>query len=234
MNMSAQRDRHVAGQVGCADYIGAEAEGEVARTARGPFDALVEAQHPDVGWEHVACRGSEDLAKATADLTRVRDPDERGADAARLEHDAAGSIEDVQALVQRQQGIGHPRPFVVSRDEQDRHAGRREALQWRECRFGQPGRHAAPIQQVAPVHHRVDIAGARGLEGPLEVPEEVIAAPAAGDARARRHVEAEMRVGHEQHAHVTPRTGHGPGARRRARARRRIGRQRGRRRQPDA
>jgi hypothetical protein len=44
MNMSAQGDRHVSGQVGGADDVGAEAEGEVARTTGRTFDAVMKAQ----------------------------------------------------------------------------------------------------------------------------------------------------------------------------------------------
>jgi hypothetical protein len=43
MNMSAQGDRHVGGQVGGADDVAAEAEGEVARAAGRTFDTVMKA-----------------------------------------------------------------------------------------------------------------------------------------------------------------------------------------------
>jgi hypothetical protein len=81
-----------------------------------------------------------------------------------------------------------------------------------ECRFRQPGWEAASVQEVAPVHHDIDIAAAGRREGPVEVLKEVVGAPTANDARTLGQVEAEMRVGHEQHAHATPTRAQTPGA----------------------
>ncbi len=53
------------------------------------------------------------------------------------------------------------------------------------------------------MHHDVHVAPTSGIESALEVLEEVVAAPAAHDARTGGRVEAEVRVGHEEHAHVT-------------------------------
>jgi hypothetical protein len=61
----------------------------------------------------------------------------------------------------RKQRIEHASSFVVSSDEQHGHSGRRHAFQRRECRVGQPGRHAASLQQVTPVDDHIDLAGAK-------------------------------------------------------------------------
>jgi len=58
----------------------------------------------------------------------------------------------------------------------------------------------------------------RGFERPIEILEEVVASSAADDARAGRQVEADVCVGDEQDAHVTPTRGRMPGARPRVEA----------------
>ena len=194
----------------------------------------MEAQHPDIRRHGVETCSSAHLRKPAANLVRVRQTDEGDAYSASLQHDSAWAVEDMQALVHRKQRIRHAAPFVISGNEQDRHARRRQALEWRECGFGQPGRHAASVQQVAAVDDDVDLAGARGLERALEILKEVIASPPPDDARAGGPVETEMRVGHEQDAHVTPTRAQRRGVRRPARVRRPIAVPREHRPQPDA
>ena len=59
-------------------------------------------------------------------------------------------------------------------------------------------------QQVAAMHDDICVTAMRDLERPFEVLEEVVAAAAANDARTARPVEADVGVGDEEHAHVTP------------------------------
>ena len=51
---------------------------------------------------------------------------------ARFEHDRARSVEDMQLIMQREQGVRPTSPLVISRYEQDRHTTERDALQRRE------------------------------------------------------------------------------------------------------
>jgi hypothetical protein len=63
-------------------------------------------------------------------------------------------------------------------------------------------RHTWPVEDVAAVHHEVDFARERGRERGLIVREEIVAAAPPIDARARRQVEAEVRIGEQQDAEV--------------------------------
>jgi len=58
----------------------------------------------------------------------IREPDKRDADSARLEDDAARSIEQMQVLIDCKQRIRHAAPFIILRNEQDGHARRCEAF----------------------------------------------------------------------------------------------------------
>jgi hypothetical protein len=71
--MSAQGDRHVSGQVGGADDVGAEAEGEVARTTGRTFDTVMKAQHAHIRGCGLATRSGEYLRKPTTNIVRVRE-----------------------------------------------------------------------------------------------------------------------------------------------------------------
>jgi hypothetical protein len=132
MNVPAQRHRHVQGQVGRADHIRPRAEREVSRATGRALDTLVEAQHADIHGGGAATRSSEYLRKATANIVCVWEPYERDADSACVDHDGARPIENMQVLIHRKQRIGHAAPFMIPGNEQDRHARRCEALEWRE------------------------------------------------------------------------------------------------------
>src|SRR5262245_17319196 len=101
MNMSAQGDRHVLWQVGGTDDVGAEAEGEVAGTAGRTLNTLMKAQHAHIRRCVLASRSGEHLRKPTTNIVRVREPDERHADTAGVEHNAERSVEHMQALMDR-------------------------------------------------------------------------------------------------------------------------------------
>ena len=204
MNVTAKHDSYVSRQVGRADHIGPEAKGEVPWAASRSLDALMDAQHFHVGRGDLASRGGEYFRKATTDLVRVWKSNECGAYTACLEHDASWPIEDMQALVRRQQRIRYAGPLVISRKQQDWHSGRRDAFEWRQCRFGKPGRHATSIQQVASVYDHIDLPIERGLKRPLKILKEVLAPPAPDHTRTGGQIQTKMRVGHEQYSHGTP------------------------------
>src|SRR5262245_27541426 len=113
MNMSAQRDRDVPGQVGNADHICPETEGEVPWAAGPAFNALTQAQHANISRQAVAVQGGEDLRKPATNVVRVRETHERNAYSACFEDEGARSVEDVQVVVQGQQGKGHAAAFVI-------------------------------------------------------------------------------------------------------------------------
>jgi hypothetical protein len=85
-----------------------------------------------------------------------------------------------------------------------RHACRGHLQQGGQGDLHQRRVHAAAVEQVATVHHQVDLAAQGGLEGAPEVGQEVRAAPASLHQRMQRQVEAEVRVGHEQDAQGAP------------------------------
>src|SRR5919201_3850640 len=112
VNVSAQRNRDVSGQIGGADHIRSEAEREVARATARALDALMKAQHAHIRRRVVATRSSEYLRKSTANIVRVREPDERDADSACVEDDAARPVENMQALMYCKQRIRDAASFV--------------------------------------------------------------------------------------------------------------------------
>src|SRR5438067_9276170 len=75
---------------------------------------------------------------------------------------------------------------MITGHEQNWHTSRCESLERGECRFDQPRGDAASVQQVAAVDDHIDFAGARRLEGALEVLKEVVPASAPDYSRARR------------------------------------------------
>src|SRR5437773_207551 len=76
MNVSAQHDSHVSGQVGGADYIRPEAESEIVWTTGRALYALVKAQHADVRRRVVATRLGEYPRKLTTNVVGIGEPDE--------------------------------------------------------------------------------------------------------------------------------------------------------------
>jgi hypothetical protein len=220
MNMSAQGDRHVSWQVGGTDDVGAEAEGEVARTTGRTLDTLMKAEHvyqcsrgptparcgstryrslAAAAGAHIrrcvlASRSGEHLRKPTTNIVCVREPDERHPDSACVEHDTARSIEHVQPLMDRKQRIGDAATFVIARNEQDRHSRRGKTLEWGERRLGQPCWYTTSVQQVAAVDDDIDFPSACWLQGALEILKEVIAASTSNDARPCRPIQTDVRV----------------------------------------
>jgi hypothetical protein len=102
--------------------------------------------------------------------------------------------------VGREQGIGDRRPFVVARDENDRHP----SIGHLEQRFeGHPHefrRNLRSKQEIAAVDHEIDLPATRGTEGGAGVGEEIRTATPALDTRTKRKVETEVGVGKEEDA----------------------------------
>jgi hypothetical protein len=132
-----------------------------------------------------------------------REPDQRHADSACVEHDGARPVEHTQVVMYREQGIRDAALFVVAWHEQDRHSGRRKTLEWRECRFGQPRGHVASVEQVAAVDDDIDSPCVRA-PGRARHSERSHPPSVPGDARPGRPIETDVRVRYEQHTHVTP------------------------------
>jgi hypothetical protein len=197
VNVPAQRNRYVSGQVGVADHVWTETEGEVAWPAGRSFDALMKAQNANVSGYVVAIQTSDCFRKPAANVVSVRETHERDAYSACFEDESAWLVEDVQAFVQRQQRKGHAAAFVVPRHEQNWNSRVGNALERRECRFGEPRRDAAAIQQVTAVDNHIDLAASRRFERSLEILKEVVASSSANDARATGQVKTKVCVGNE-------------------------------------
>ena len=208
VDVAAQHRCHVAGQLRARDHVGAVAEREFPGTARGSLHAVVEAEQLHVRVRCPARRGGEELAEARADVARVREPCEGDAHAPALEHDRARPVEDVEPGVQREKRVGDSPALVIAGEQQDRDPGVRDRPEGRQGGIGEPGRDAAPIQEVPRVEHRVHLPGAGGRKGRLEALEELGAAPRSRHAGTGRQVVAEVGVGEEEESHgLRPRAG---------------------------
>ena len=60
--------------------------------------------------------------------------------------------------------------------------------------------HLAPVEQVAAVHDQVYIPVEGGLQGDIEIGEEIVSAAPSLDSRAKREVKAQVRVSDQEHA----------------------------------
>jgi hypothetical protein len=110
-------------------------------------------------------------------------------------------VEDVEALVDGEERVRQPRSLVVPGHEEHGDPARGHPLERRQGSLGEPGRHAAPVVEVASVQDGVHLARERGREGELEVAEEVLSAAPALDPRPRGEVDAEVRVRDEEEPH---------------------------------
>jgi hypothetical protein len=89
---------------------------------------------------------------------------------------------------------------VVAGDEDDRHAAVGHREQGLERPDDQAGLDPAAEQQVAAVHHQVDLAAPGRGERAVEVGEEIASAMRTVRTRPRRQVEPEVGVGDEEDA----------------------------------
>jgi hypothetical protein len=164
---------------------------------------MMQAQEAYVRARRARTRFREERLEPVADVRRVREPDERDADSAGLEHEGAWSIEDVDVPVLREQRVRDAAALVVPGEEKDRDSAVRDVPERRERGVREPRRDTAPVNEVAAVEHHVDVAGPGGREGRLEALDEVAAAGVARAARSLREVVADVRVGEEEDAHGT-------------------------------
>jgi hypothetical protein len=89
---------------------------------------------------------------------------------------------------------------MISRHDEHRHAAFGDAAQRLERLIGNAFRHIWPIEDVATVHHDVDLAIECRTERRLVISEEVVATTPTTYARTQRQVETKVRIGEEQDA----------------------------------
>jgi hypothetical protein len=201
VDVAGEHGGDVLRQVGAPDHVRAVAEGVVSRPAGRPLHALVDAEQPQLGGRLVAAGGLEERSEARADVGLVREPGEGHPQAPGLEPDGARLVEHVEALLHREERKRQARPLVVPGHEEHGDAGGGDAAERRERGLGEPGRHAAPVEEVAAVDHRIDLPRERRLERLREAAEEVLPAPAPLHPRAQGQVEAEVGVREEEDPH---------------------------------
>ena len=102
--------------------------------------------------------------------------------------------------MRQEEAARHAGALVVPGHPEDVDSRVRERREPREDPLGEPGRDAAPVEEVAAVDDDVGLPRRRGPERPLEALEEVVAAPRPLDPRPRGEVEPEMRVRKEEDA----------------------------------
>ena len=91
---------------------------------------------------------------------------------------------------------------MIARHEIDRDPAGRRLDKRRHCRFDGFRRHLAAKEQIATVHHQIDLSFERRLESPAKVGEKIGAPPSPGDPRLSRQVETNVGVGNEKNSHI--------------------------------
>ena len=178
-----------------ADYVWSVAEREVRRAHGRPFDTLMEAEESDVGGLRIPLRRGQDLVKPRTNATLERESAQVHESSPNLQRESPWSIEQVDAGVGGEPGVGDSGSLVVARHHEDRDAGVRDSLQRLECLVHERCGNARVVKHVAAVHHEVDAPGQSRSEGSLVVREEVMPAPATLDPGLYGQIEAQMGVG---------------------------------------
>jgi hypothetical protein len=141
----------------------------------------------------------DDLLEFLPDIpTDVGESRQRDGNAVLLQNVSPGPVEEVEVRVLGEKAIGDLGALMISRDEVNGDALIGELLQGLQGHGHELGGNAASIQEIAAVEDAVDLAAASGIEGALEVGEEVRASSSPLDAGAERHVEPEVGVGEEE------------------------------------
>lgn len=208
VDVAAEHGGDVPRQGGAGDDVGAVAEGEVPGAAGGALHAVVQAEEAHVGCGGAGAGPGEEGRKARPDLARIGEAGEGHPDAAGGEHHGAGAIEYMEVRVEGEERVGNPPSLVVAGEQQHRDALVGEAPERGQGGVGEPGRDAAPVEQIAAVEHGVHPAVPGEGEGGLEAGE-VAGLEALHRGRPASLLVAEVRVGEEEETHGTVRGGGG-------------------------
>jgi hypothetical protein len=94
-------------------------------------------------------------------------------------------------------GKRHGRTLVVARNQDDRHPQISDLQKRFERQLHQSRRNPAAVEEIAAVHHEIDLAPSRRIEGSTGVGEEIGTLASTVDSRPKWEVETQMGVGEE-------------------------------------
>ena len=104
--------------------------------------------------------------------------------------------------------MGDTAALVIPRDDENPNTGVGELFEGGKDPVNELRRHPAAIKQVTAMDNGVHLEGTGRLKRPLEIGEKIVTSPAPIDSGAKREVEAQVGVRHEQDPEV--RHGHHP------------------------
>jgi len=179
----AKRGRNVA----MTNDVRGGREGEVRRSDRRAFDAMVHAEQT----RHCIVLFPPSLAEQTgqtpADIVAlIRKTGETDSMSANLEDERSRAIEHAQVRMESKTGVRDSRPLVVAGHDENRYAPLGDASKRFECLIGGAGHRSRAVEDVASVDDDVHFAAHRRLERRMVVREKVVAATVPIDARPLR------------------------------------------------
>jgi hypothetical protein len=192
----ATEDRRDAGRyIASPDDVGAGAKGIALDPC--PLDRLVKTQETDVGIGIKHTTFGDKRLESIPVVAFAGEATEGQPDSVEFELHRPRSVQHVQVFVARQQRVRQRRTFVVAGHHHYGHSNVSNLEQRLQGSLHQPGRHLAPIEQIAAVNHQVHLASQRRLEGETGIGEKVGPASPFLDSGLRRQVESEMRIGQQ-------------------------------------
>ena len=125
-------------------------------------------------------------------------PGQRNAPATHGGDEGSWLVKQVNAGMLREAEVRNAPALVIPRHHEHRNAPVGDARQWLEGLIGKAGGGPGAIEDVAAVHHDVDLSGERRRQRGRIVGEEIVATATTPDACLHRQVEAEVRVGKQE------------------------------------
>jgi hypothetical protein len=203
MDVTGEHRRDFRRNLSRANDVGAGREGEVCRTDGCALDAMMDAENAMIDLAAIPSSLIEHLGETGPNVaTHVRKTRECDACPAHVRDEGSRLIEYVHARMRQETRVRNLRALVIAWHDEHGNAVVGNATKRLERSMGDRRRHGRTVEDISRVHHEIDVARERGLERGKIIREEIVAAPPAFDARPKRKIEPEMRVGEEKNSDV--------------------------------